>query len=327
MRVGVIGTMVWDRIIARDQRREPVEEWGGITYALSAAEAAAEANWRLQPIMKVGADLRDRAFSFLRTLPKLDLDHGIHIVPEANNRVELRYTDSERRCELMSGGVPPWRWDELAPALPALDALYVNFISGFEMDLDTARRLRIAFPGPIYADLHSLLLGIDSRGLRVPRPLHEWREWIQCFDIVQVNEAELGLLAHYWGDPWRFAAEVVGDELRLLIVTLGSRGAVYIAGPAYRDNPLEWRRPGLHVHKTLSASGATASELIAAEPAGEDGDPTGCGDVWGATFFCRLLAGEPLRAAMRDANRMAARNVQHRGASGLHLFLKGHLGT
>jgi sugar/nucleoside kinase (ribokinase family) len=203
----------------------------------------------------------------------------------------------------------------------------VNFISGFELDLDTARKLRIGFSGPIYADLHSLMLGVDETGMRVPRPLHEWREWIQCFDIVQVNEDELALLAHFWGDPWRFAAEAVGDELRLLVVTLGARGAAYISSAAYEDQPLDWRRAGLHVHKTLSRTGPVASELIAAEPAPEDGDPTGCGDVWGATFFCRLLAGDPLRSALAQANRMATRNVQHRGASGLHYFLKGQLGT
>lgn len=326
MRVGVVGTMVWDRIFARDARTAPVEEWGGISYALSAAEAAAESDWRIVPIMKVGADLHDRALSFLRTLPKLQLDAAIQVVPEPNNRVELHYLDNERRTEQLSGGVTPWRWEELAPALPALDALYINFISGYEMDLDTARKLRIGFAGPIYADLHSLMLGIDSNGMRVPKPMHEWREWIQCFDIVQVNEDELALLSHFWGDPWRFAAGVVGEELRLLIVTLGSRGAAYVKSPAYQDRPLEWRRPGLHVNKSLARPGAVSSQLIAAEPAGENGDPTGCGDVWGATFFFRLLAGDSLSTAMGHANRMAARNVQHRGATGLHHHLKGQLG-
>lgn len=327
MRIGVVGTMVWDRIFARDQRREPVEEWGGISYALSAAQAAAQDDWQIVPIIKIGADLQDRALAFLRTLPSLQLDQAVQVVPQPNNRVELRYQDRERRCERLTGGVLPWRWEEIAPALRSLDALYINFISGFEMDLDTARKLRIAFPGPIYADLHSLLLGIDASGMRVPRPLHEWREWIQCFDIVQVNEDELALLAHFWGDPWRFAAEAVGDELRLLVVTLGSRGAAYVASPAYTDQPLQWRRPGLHIHKSLTAAGPAASKLVAAEPGAGDGDPTGCGDVWGATFFFRLLAGAPLTDAMRDANRTAARNVQHRGATGLHHFLKGSLST
>lgn len=316
--------MVWDRIFARDARSEPVEEWGGITYSLSAFQAAVPADWRVVPIIKIGRDLHDRAFNYLHTLPNVDLEPGIMIVDPPNNRVELRYLDAERRCEQMTGGVPPWTWNEIAPLLKNIDALYVNFLSGFEMGLETAQRLRIGFPGPIYADLHSLLLGIDSSGMRVPKPLAEWREWIHCFDIAQVNDDELTLLAHYWGDPWRFTAEAVGEELRLLAVTLGARGAAYIAAPSFEGNPLSWRRPGLHVNKRLSRPGAVISERIDACPT-QDGDPTGSGDVWGATFFTRLLLGDDVRAAMTEANRAGARNVQHRGATGLHQFLKGRI--
>jgi sugar/nucleoside kinase (ribokinase family) len=46
-------------------------------------------------------------------------------------------------------------------------------------------------------------------------------------------------------------------------------------------------------------------------------DPTGCGDVWGATAFARLLAGDPLEAALRAANRAAGRSAEHRGVEGL----------
>lgn len=318
--------MVWDRIFSRDVRREPIEEWGGVTYALSALQAAAPPDWQIVPIMKVGRDLRERAYQFLRGLPSLDLENnGIHIVEEPNNRVELRYLDAERRAEKLSGGVPPWTWEEIAPHLKNIDALYVNFLSGFEMNLDTAQRLRLGFHGPIYSDLHSLLLGVDATGLRVPKPLTEWREWIHCFDIVQVNEDELALLAHHWGDPWRFAAEAVGEELRLLLVTLGMRGSAYIASPSFEGNPLSWRHPGLHVHKKLSTPGSVKSEKIEPPIVVSEGDPTGSGDVWGATFFMRLLAGDDLHTAMAEANRAGARNVQHRGATGLHQFLKGRI--
>ncbi|MGQ0816288.1 MAG: carbohydrate kinase family protein [Gemmatimonadota bacterium] len=325
MRLGVVGTMVWDRIYARDMRSGPIEEWGGVTYTLSAFQAAAPANWRIVPIMKVGRDLRQRAFDFLQTLPALDLEQGLVLVDEPNNRVELRYQDAERRCERLTGGVPPWSWDEIAPLLKNIDALYVNFLSGCELSLETAQRLRIGFHGPIYTDLHSLLLGMDASGMRVPKPLAEWREWIQCFDIVQVNEDELALLSYYWGDPWRFAAEVVGEELRLLLVTLGPRGAVYFAAPSFEGNPLTWRHPGLHVSKKLATPGSVVSEKIAAPTTVLEGDPTGSGDVWGATFFMRLLLGDDVRAAMIEANRAGARNVQYRGATGLHQFLKGRI--
>ena len=34
-----MGSFVWDVIHGRDPRDAPVEEWGGITYALSALDA------------------------------------------------------------------------------------------------------------------------------------------------------------------------------------------------------------------------------------------------------------------------------------------------
>jgi len=327
MRIGVLGTMVWDRIFSRDLRSGPVEEWGGITYALGALQAAAPPDWTLVPIMKVGRDLRQRAFEFLHTLPNLDLETGTVFVDEPNNRVELRYQDRERRTERLTGGVPPWTWSEIAPVLRNIDVLYINFISGFELDLETAQRLRVGFSGPIYADIHSLLLGVDPDGIRVPKPTTQWREWIECFDIAQVNEDELALLAHFWGDPWRFAAAMVGDELRLLAVTLGARGAAYFAAPSFSGNPLQWRREGLQVNKKLSTPGSVRTEKIDAPAVPEASDPTGCGDVWGATFLMRLLRGDDPHAAMTEANRVAARNARHHGATGLHTYLKGQIGA
>ncbi|HWV58357.1 MAG TPA: carbohydrate kinase family protein [Longimicrobiales bacterium] len=324
-RLGVIGTLVWDRIHARDERSEPVEEWGGIAYALEALAGVPPRGWQVVPIIKVGRDLAERAGQFLSSLPGLDVDTGIRIVPEPNNRVELRYQDQERRCEHMSGGVPPWTWPELEPIVHRVDALYVNFISGFELTLDVAAQLRLSFDGPIYADLHSLFLGVGPGGLRTPQPLVAWREWLRCFDIVQVNESELESLANAWGDPWLFAAEVVDGDLRLLLVTLGPRGAAYVASPAFLPDPLSWRAGG-PFERPIAVSGPSRSEHVPLERDYDAVDPTGCGDVWGSTVFARLLEGAQLVDAMRAANDAAARNSMHRGATGLHKYLQGRLG-
>jgi sugar/nucleoside kinase (ribokinase family) len=327
MRLGVLGTMVWDRIHARDGRAEPVEEWGGISYAIAAATAAAPREATLVPIVRVGADLAERAYRFLRPLPGLDLDAGVRVVDEPNNRVELRYIDRERRAERLTGGVGPWTWAELQPIISDLDALYINFISGFELELPTAVALRAHFAGPIYADLHSLLLGVGPDGVREPRPLAAWREWLRCFDAVQVNEDELALLAHAWGDPWLFAAEAVGDEPRLLLVTLGARGAAYVAAPGLTEDPRTWRRSAVLLPGTPASLEPVRTQHIAPELRPRDGDPTGCGDVWGASLFCALLARVGLDEAMQRANAAAARNVEHRGATGLHHHLQGRIGT
>jgi sugar/nucleoside kinase (ribokinase family) len=316
--LGVIGTLVWDRIVDRDGRAEPVEEWGGIGYALAALSASLPEGWRVMPILKIGKDLAEDGRRFLREIPRL-ADAGIVVVPEPNNRVELRYQSAARRCERLTGGVPPWTWPELAPFVELSDALYVNFISGFEMELETARALRTGYGGPTYADLHSLFLGMNRHGHRIPRTLEAWAAWLRCFDAVQMNEDEFDLLGAS-GDPWQLAAGALGPDLELITVTLGARGAAYVANGGFHADPGEWR-----VRSGVSVPGQAQSGKVALDEGPRSGDPTGCGDVWGATTFARLLGGDGLEAAMREANRLAGRNVDHRGARGLYRHLVGRL--
>ncbi|MEX0980102.1 MAG: carbohydrate kinase family protein [Gemmatimonadota bacterium] len=320
-RLGVVGTMVWDTIHDRDGVREPLEEWGGIGYAMEALCASLPEAWEIVPIVKLGADLADEALDFLAALPRVRTDIGVRVVPEPNNRVELRYEDRHRRCERLTGGVGPWIWTELAPVVRQCDALYVNFISGYELELPAAQGLHAGFRGPTYADLHSLFLGIGKYGDRVPRPLPSWSEWLRSFDAVQMNEEEFELLGRARGDAWLLAAESVGPDLKLIAVTLGPRGAAYVAGPGFVPDPALWPA----VRDRLATPGQTRSGSVADASGEVDGDPTGCGDVWGATFFARLLAGDGLEEAMATANAMAARNVGHRGARGLRYHLKGQL--
>ncbi|MCH8812375.1 MAG: carbohydrate kinase family protein [Gemmatimonadetes bacterium] len=320
-RLGVVGTLVWDTIRYRDGGPEQVEEWGGVAYALSAFEAALPDNWEIVPIVKVGSDLSESAWRFLRSFPRMDVETGIRVVPEPNNRVELVYTGPERRTERLTGGVPPWLWAELGPLARTCDALYVNFISGFEMELDTARSLRAGFAGPTYADLHSLFLGIGRSGLRIPQELPSWRAWLRCFDAVQMNTEEFQLLGTAVGDPWALAARVVGPELKLIVVTLGAGGAGYVADAGFQSDPLYWP----DTRHRVATPGPARSGTEPVEGAEVVGDPTGCGDVWGATFLARLLGGDQLQPAMIHANRLAAKNMGHRGASDLHRHLRDRL--
>lgn len=321
MRVlGVIGTMVWDTIWRESAADSSVQEWGGIAYALAAADAACPSDFRVRPIIKMGRDLAEHGYRFLRELSVLESDEAVSVIDAPNTRVELSYRSSQRRCERITGALPTWTWTELEPRLTGCDALYVNFITGFELDLELARRLRENFSGVIYADLHSLMLATDPRGERTPQPLDQWSEWLPCFDVVQLNEDELASLSAGWGgDPWAFAADVVGGETRLLFVTLGARGAAYVMTPsslpfesAGRDAFIDRPEPALTGH-------------VAAQPV-EGGDPTGCGDVWGITVCCRLLAGSGVEEAVEDANAAASLNAAHRGASGLASLLKSEIG-
>jgi len=325
-RIGVIGTFVWDVIHGREARAVPVEEWGGITYSLSGLDAALPEEWEIVPILKVGTDLAAKARDYLRTLKRIAPDAALVEVPFPGHRVELRYVDDERRTEVLTGGIPGWSWLALKPLLDdaRLDALYINFLSGWELDLETAQLLRRYFKGPIHCDLHMLAMAVQPNGLRTPRPIPNVAEWCGCFDFLQMNEDELATAAP---DAMSLAATALAAGVSCLLVTLGKRGAVYFAAPAFdriADLP---PRTGLSTAPRggMGALGAIRTALVPAESVAGAGDPTGCGDVWGATWFSRMVAGDKLSDAMTAAARAAARNVGHRGATGLAAHLRGEL--
>ena len=322
-RLGMLGTLVWDRIHHPHLPSDPQEGWGGLSYSLEAVSSVLSKGWLACPILRLGSDLADDALDYLSSIPGTVTDPGVEVVQDPNPRVELRYRDADRRTERLQGLLPPWTWSDLEPVLADLDALYVNFITGLELELETALDLSTRLSIPLYADLHSLFLGRTGEGVGFPRALPSQEGWLRAFDALQMNEAELLRLATGPGtDPWELSEALVVGGTRIVAVTRGSRGAACVAATDGPQDPEAWpqeRGPVPRgkdpIRKDRPASGEPPSR----------GDPTGCGDVWGATFFARLLEGDSLEPAMEIANRQAALKVEHRGARGLgrHLRLRG----
>jgi sugar/nucleoside kinase (ribokinase family) len=309
--LGVAGTLVWDRFLEVGADAVVREGWGGIAYSLAALAVALPEAWVVRPLVKLGADRADEGRALLADAPRTDLS-GLLVVPEPNNLVELRYTSDDERTERLSGGVPPWEWGELAPRLTGCDALYVNFVSGHEMSLETARSMARGFDGPTYADLHSLFLDMAEDGTRIPRRLERAPEWVACFDAVQLNERELERLTDA-ADPWSSIPDGLPDGPALFAITRGSRGSVAVVGEEQDRLPRRWsagrgvaRRP---------------TEIVTLPTRPKSGDPTGCGDVWGAAMFARLLAGDDVEVAMSVGNRLGGLNVSYRVAEGLARYL------
>ncbi|HEX5963685.1 MAG TPA: hypothetical protein VFY42_08155, partial [Gemmatimonadales bacterium] len=299
-KIGVVGSLVWDLIYGRDPLAQPVEEWGGIAYALAGLDASLGPDWQIVPLIKVGRDLSRESQLLLSSLSRLAPGGRCVEVTAPNNRVVLHYQSSERRCERMAGGVPGWTWSELGPMVRDLDALYLNFISGFELCLGTAQALRQGFHGPIYADFHSLFLGMQQDGMRVLKPLPDAADWFGCFDLVQVNEDEMLQLSP---DPLSLSAQALEAGVSLLTVTLGPKGVAYVAAPGFdgiagqRGSGAagQEKQTGGHLDRgqpaplprSPAAPLPVRSALIKA-PSIETLDPTGCGDVFGAVAFARL---------------------------------------
>jgi hypothetical protein len=69
-------------------------------------------------VIKVGADLWGRGARVPAHAAPRGADASLVEVPYPNNRVELFYYSTERRSEVLHGGVPGWTWPGLAPLWP-----------------------------------------------------------------------------------------------------------------------------------------------------------------------------------------------------------------
>jgi sugar/nucleoside kinase (ribokinase family) len=302
---------VWDTVwtVADQAAGQAFESWGGMSYSLAPAAAALPEGWEIVPIAHVGEDLAESAHAFLDTLEGIGSRGAVVPVPAQNNRVELVYADDDRRGEVMRGGVPGWSWEELAPHLEGLDALCINFFSGWELSVEAAEAVARSFAGPVYCDLHSLFLGPPREdGPRLPRRLPEGSRWLGCFDVVQLNREERALLV---GVDLRRKppGEVLEHGPDVALVTLGDEGASYAS--AERASIL---RQGLRGARRI-VDGTRGHVMPPARVDG--GDPTGSGDVWGAAACCGLLAGLPLERVVERANAAAVAKMGHRGGTGL----------
>ena len=130
-----------------------------------------------------------------------------------------------------------------------------------------------------------------------------------------MNEDEAALLAHAGEDPWKLAAEIVGDETKALFITRGKKGATWVAASGFDRLTSEI---GAQAPDSGTATvGSAAVPRLVGEP-----DPTGCGDVWGMVCFASLLGGASLKISVERATELASRSAGHRGASRLGPLLQ-----
>lgn len=306
LRVGVTGTIVEDTIDTVDGVR--IEDLGGIAYALHGLDAFLPDGAVAHPVLEVGRDAIDRVRDELRGLRALSAG-DFRPVRHVNNKVQLVYHSDGSRDETLTGGVPPASWNLYEPWLERLDAWLWNFISGMETDIETFGRVKASFGGDVYMDIHSLCLEHVPGRARRHRTPEQWEEWVEGVRWLQMNEAEAGLLQ--WGEPRSLpeedeealAVRLHGLGVEAVLFTLGSRGA-----------------------RLYGADGAVVTEPV---PEGDPAvDPTGCGDVFGATWLSlRIGHGRSPSEALAGAVEAASLAATRRGTRGLAEWLREGVGA
>ena len=286
MRFVITGHLCLDVIHLPDGSE--VQSYGGIFFSLASLANIADEDDLIYPVFGVGEVDYDK---FIERISKYEnvVRDGIFKFPGLTNRVHLFYQDRNERTECSVHIAKPIEYKRFENFKNA-DGIFINMISGFDITLDTLKKLRKLFPY-IHFDVHSLTLGVDEKNIRFRKKLENWDEWLSNVDTVQMNEHETRAMGdESWTDE-RLAEEVLNLGVKAMVVTRGPDGATLF----YRkDKLIKIDFPAIDI-----------------EPI----DPTGCGDVFGSAFFLKYAKTSDPVEAVKFANLVAGLNATIRGST------------
>lgn len=280
MKILLIGTVVKDKIIFLDKTQ--VESFGGLTHSINAALAVCNSDDRLIPFSRIGVDIYSDFNQLWMNDNRLVKD-GLIPYSKKNNCVELTYLDANERIEKSLYPMPPLQFDEVAPFLD-VDLILVNLISGWDVELLFMQKLRTAFDGLIAIDIHSLTLERLSDGTRRLKPVTYIQSWLECADIIQLNEREYEMIAGGEKDPEIFFMQTCAQTDKIINFTKGPQGSI-----SYRikKNRCE----------VIRISADQNIKVI---------DPIGCGDTFFAVFGINYFKTKDTKLSAFRANTVAA---------------------
>lgn len=296
MNILVLGHLVLDEIHSFDGKvyRSP----GGITFPLTTFSALTEFNDSLIPVFPYGKDAADIMFAVAAEFPRIDTRHCWQ-VDEENTRVRLFHVSASQYNTQLVRSLDTIPFENIGPVLEQADLVYLNMMTGHDISLETAARLR-GSGRLVYIDLHMIAYRVHPDGRREPAPTEDWMQWMNAGDILQCNEREFEALIPLHNrneDRLRQLFDVAAP--RYFVLTRGESGAEIYSAP---DRMLH----------------------VPAIPPARIVDPTGCGDAFGSTLAMGLVRGDTLERAADRAARAASYVVGIPGSKGM-AGLRTHL--
>lgn len=289
----VMGSVSRDSLIYPGQ--PVIEDLGGILYSVLALVSITDR--QIIPIANIGEDIFDKVVEVLSSHPTVRLG-GLRRVSRPNIHSYLLFANEYGVC-YDEGHAIPVCYAQVRKHLGAA-AILAPFPTGFDVRLSALKALSRATPAPIYIDYHTLALGRDSVGVRYFKYRPNWLEWVSCATFIQFNWFEAQHVARKRFDTMmdvqNFGEEILASGPMLVVVTRGEHGSYAV----FRDN-----------------NGFSTCEHIATEKIVQPTDPTGCGDVYAATFLVHYLESQDFLSACRVASRAAAAKAISSGLDSL----------
>lgn len=295
MTILVLGHLVLDEIHSHDGAVYHTP--GGITFPVSTFSSLVEKDDHVLPLFPYGHDAAAVLHELEAGHPEADFSHCWE-VPEDNTRVRLFHeSPSQYNTQLVRslGSIPSGR---IEAVLPRCDLVYLNMMTGHDVTLETAARLR-GKGRLVYVDLHMIAYRVHADGRREPAPAERWRDWLRVGDVLQCNEREFAALVPGGSEQERIRAVFDTAAPRCLVLTKGEQGADIHFSPDDR-----WHVPAIPPARIV--------------------DPTGCGDAFGSTLAFELSRGTDSATAAARAARVASFVAGIPGSDGLR-GLRAHL--
>jgi sugar/nucleoside kinase (ribokinase family) len=290
MTTAVLGHLVLDEIHTFDGRR--IESVGGIHFALGTMLALARAGDVIRPVFPIGADARAPYDTLYGGAAAID-GRWTPTVSEPSTRVRLHHDNPQHYNTQLVRSLGPIAVHDIEAAVTDADLVYANMMTGEDLLLADALRLRTLSRGLVYLDLHMIAYRVGAHGARASAPVDAWQDWVRVPHVLQCNERELAALGGMCADEdARIARIMEYADLRMLVITRGEAGATLVARDGTRTE----------------VPAAVASSVV---------DPTGCGDAFGATLAWHLARGVDAVDAARIAAEAAAFVVSLSGSIGI----------
>jgi sugar/nucleoside kinase (ribokinase family) len=268
----------------------PKESFGGIIYSLFTLANLMGEKDIIQPVFGVGQADHESLLEILKDYKNIDTS-GIFKFKGTTNQVHLFYQqDAQTRIECSKDISAPIPFSKIKSYLDG-DGVLINMISGSDITLETLDTIRMEVREkgiPIHFDFHALTLGIDQEYKRFRRSLTDWRRWCFMLNSIQMSQEEAHGLTAEKLDEHNLINQLTALMVSTFLITRGKNGVSVIV----QDE-----------HKKLTR------QDIAGTSFGDAVDTTGCGDVFGATYFYQQLKLKDNFQAADFANKVAALNA------------------
>jgi sugar/nucleoside kinase (ribokinase family) len=282
-KVIVVGAYLRNTVVASDGVRTRL---GGIHYNVRTLAALLSDRYAISPVSCVSRDLLSEIAADLRQFGgKIGFD-GLIVVDGPATECDLIYDESGQRKRILRHRPPQLRTlrrDDLSQT----DAMMVNFVDGEDLALAALHGIRSdGFSGLLYLDIHNLALAHSD--LRNSSSFKEIVAAANEADFVQMNRVEAQAVLDIEGfEPRQISLAIDRAGLqpkRAIIVTLDKDGV--FCRTAGRQ-PQHYLIPGERVQLD---------------------DPTGCGDIFSASFLKSTMEGIPIEQGLKEANKCASSN-------------------